>query len=61
MKHLFRNVFAVLVALLLATPMWAQEKKEIELTRLAIQRQRNELVNQCMELNLTEVQAFFPY
>ena len=60
MKHLFRIVWAILVAVLLATPMWAQENKEIELTRLAIQRQRDELVNQFMEFNLIEVQAFLP-
>ncbi len=60
MKHLFRIVWAILVAVLLATPIWAQENKEIELTRLAIQRQRDELVNQFMEFNLIEVQAFLP-
>ncbi len=61
MKHLFRIVWAVLVAVLLATPMWgAQQEKEIELTRLAIQRQRDDLVTQFMEFNYEEGQAFWP-
>ena len=54
MKHLYRIVWVVLVAVLLATPLWAQENKEIELNRLALQRQRNELVSQFMNLNLKE-------
>ena len=60
MKHICKIVWAVLFAVLLATPMWAQQDKEIELNRLALQRQRNELVNQFMELNLKEVGAFLP-
>ncbi len=60
MKHLLRIVWAVLVAVFLATPLWAQQHKKIELSRLALQRQRNELVNQFMELNLKEVRAFLP-
>ena len=60
MKHLFRIVWLVLVAVLMATPMWAQEKKEIELNRLALQRQRNELVNQFMKLSSEELPAFWP-
>ena len=60
MKHLYRIVWVVLVAAFLATPMWAQENKEIELNRLALQRQRNELVNQFMNLNLQEVGPFLP-
>ncbi len=60
MKHLCRIVWVVLVAVLLATPLWAQQEKQIELNRLALQRQRNELVNQFMELNLKEVGAFIP-
>ena len=60
MKHLCRIVWVVLVAVLLATPLWAQQDKLIELNRLALQRQRNELVNQFMNLNLEEVVAFLP-
>ena len=60
MKHLCRIVWVVLFVALLATPLWAQQEKEIELNRLALQRQRNELVNQFMELNLKEVGAFLP-
>ncbi len=60
MKHVCRIVWVVLVAVLLATPLWAQQEKQIELNRLALQRQRNELVNQFMELNLKEVGAFIP-
>ncbi len=60
MKHLHRIVWVVLVAVLMATPLWAQQDKLIELNRLALQRQRNELVNQFMELNLKEVGAFIP-
>jgi hypothetical protein len=59
MKPVHKIVWAVLVAVLLATPIWAQEK-EIELTRLALQRQRDDLVNQFMQLNLKEVGAFIP-
>jgi len=50
----------VLFAVLLATPLWAQQEKEIELTRMALQRQRDDLVNQFMKLNLKEVGAFIP-
>ncbi len=50
----------VLFAVLLATPLWSQQEKEIELTRLALQRQRDDLVNQFMKLNLQEVGAFIP-
>jgi len=50
----------VLFAVLLATPLWSQQEKEIELTRLALQRQRDDLVNQFMKLNLKEVGAFIP-
>ena len=60
MKHLCRIVWVVLFVVLLATPLWAQQDKEIELNRLALQRQRNELVSQFMELNLKEVGAFLP-
>ena len=60
MKHVCKIVWAVLVTVLLATPMWAQQDKEIEVNRLALQRQRNELVNQFMQLNLKEVGAFLP-
>ncbi len=60
MKHLCRIVWVVLVAVLMATPLWAQQDKQIELNRLALQRQRNELVNQFMKLNLKEVGAFIP-
>ena len=60
MKHVCKIVWAGLVAVLLATPLWAQQDKEIELNRLALQRQRNELVNQFMRLNLKEVRAFLP-
>lgn len=60
MKHLSRIVWVVLVAIVLATPLWALQEKQIELNRLALQRQRNELVNQFMNLNLKEVGAFFP-
>ncbi len=60
MKHVCKIVWAVLFAVLLATPLWAQQDKEIELNRLALQRQRNELVNQFMQLNLKEVGAFLP-
>ena len=60
MRHLLRIVWVVLVAVLMATPLWAQQDKEIELNRLALQRQRNELVNQFMNLNLKEVGAFLP-
>ena len=60
MKHLLRIVWVVLFAVLLATPLWSQQEKEIELTRLALQRQRDDLVNQFMKLNLKEVGAFIP-
>ncbi len=60
MKHVCKIVWAGLVAVFLATPLWAQQDKEIELNRLALQRQRNELVNQFMRLNLKEVGAFLP-
>lgn len=60
MKHLLRIVWVVLFAVLLATPLWSQQEKEIELTRLALQRQRDDLVNQFMKLNLQEVGAFIP-
>lgn len=60
MKHLLRIVWVVLFAVLLATPLWSQQEKEIELTRLALQRQRDDLVNQFMQLNLKEVGAFIP-
>ena len=60
MRHLFRIVWVVLVAVLMATPLWAQQEKQIELNRLALQRQRNELVNQFMNLNLKEVGPFLP-
>ncbi len=60
MKHLCRIVWVVLVAVLLATPLWAQQDKLIELNRLALQRQRNDLVSQFMNLNLKEVGAFLP-
>ncbi|MCH8017672.1 MAG: hypothetical protein IH917_13725 [Acidobacteria bacterium] len=60
MKYLSRIVWVVLFAVLLATPLWAQQEKEIELTRMALQRQRDDLVNQFMKLNLKEVGAFIP-
>ncbi len=60
MKHVCKIVWPGLVAVLLATPLWAQQDKQIELNRLALQRQRNELVNQFMKLNLQEVGAFLP-
>ncbi len=60
MKHLFRIVWVVLVAVVLTTPLWAVQVDEIALTRLAIQQQRNELVNQFMNLNLKEVGPFLP-
>ena len=60
MKHVCKIVWAGLVAVLLATPLWAQQDKEIELNRLALQRQRNDLVSQFMNLNLKEVGAFLP-
>ncbi len=60
MKHVCKIVWPGLVAVLLATPLWAQQEKQIELNRLALQRQRNELVNQFMKLNLKEVGAFLP-
>lgn len=60
MKYLSRIVWVVLFAVLLATPLWSQQEKEIELTRLALQRQRDDLVNQFMQLNLKEVGAFIP-
>ena len=60
MKYLSRIVWVVLFAVLLATPLWSQQEKEIELTRLALQRQRDDLVNQFMKLNLKEVEAFIP-
>ncbi len=60
MKHLSRIVWVVLAAVLLATPLWAQENEEIELNRLALQRQRNELVNQFMKLSSEELPAFWP-
>ena len=60
MNHFLKIVCIALFAVLLATPLWAQQEKEIELNRLALQRQRNELVNQFMELNLKEVGAFLP-
>lgn len=60
MKYLSRIVWVVLFAVLLATPLWSQQEKEIELTRLALQRQRDDLVNQFMKLNLKEVGAFIP-
>ncbi len=60
MKHVCKIVWPGLVAVLLATPLWAQQDKQIELNRLALQRQRNELVNQFMKLNLKEVGAFLP-
>ncbi len=60
MEHLFRIVWVVLVAVLLATPLLALQDKEIELNRLALQRQRNDLVSQFMNLNLKEVGAFLP-
>ena len=60
MKYLSRIVWVVLFAVLMATPLWAQQEKEIELTRLALQRQRDDLVNQFMKLNLKEVGAFIP-
>ncbi len=60
MKHLLRIVWVVLFAVLLATPLWSQQEKEIEVTRLALQRQRDDLVNQFMQLNLKEVGAFIP-
>ncbi len=50
----------VLFAVLLATPLWSQQEKEIELTRMALQRQRDDLVNQFMKLNLKEVGPFIP-
>ena len=60
MKHVCKVVWVVLFAVLLATPLWSQQEKEIELTRLALQRQRDDLVNQFMQLNLKEVGAFIP-
>ena len=60
MKHVCKIVWPGLVAVLLATPLLAQQDKQIELNRLALQRQRNELVNQFMKLNLKEVAAFLP-
>ena len=60
MKHLFKSVWVVLVAVVLTTPLWSQQEKEIELTRMALQRQRDDLVNQFMKLNLKEVGAFIP-
>jgi len=60
MKHVCKVVWVVLFAVLLATPLWSQQEKEIELTRLALQRQRDDLVNQFMQLNLKEVEAFIP-
>ena len=60
MKYLSRIVWVILAAVLLATPLLAQQDKQIELNRLALQRQRNELVNQFMKLNLKEVGAFLP-
>ena len=60
MKYLSRIVWVVLFAVLLATPLWSQQEKEIELTRMALQRQRDDLVNQFMKLNLKEVGAFIP-
>ncbi len=60
MKHVCKIVWPGLVAVLLATPLLAQQDKQIELNRLALQRQRNELVNQFMNLNLEEVVAFLP-
>ncbi|MEE8462389.1 MAG: hypothetical protein V3S50_09735 [Acidobacteriota bacterium] len=60
MKYLSRIVWVVLFAVLLATPLWSQQEKEIELTRLALQRQRDDLVNQFMQLTLKEVGPFIP-
>ncbi len=60
MKYLSKVVWVVTFGVLLATPLWAQQDKQIELNRLALQRQRNELVNQFMNLNLNEVVAFLP-
>ena len=60
MKYLSRIEWVVLFSVLLATPLWSQQEKEIELTRLALQRQRDDLVNQFMQLNLKEVGAFIP-
>ena len=60
MKHLFKSVWVVLVAVVLTTPLWSQQEKEIELTRLALQRQRDDLVNQFMQLTLKEVGPFIP-
>ncbi len=60
MKHLCRIVWVVLVAVFLAIPLWAQQDKQIELNRLALQRQRNELVNQFMKLSSEELPAFWP-
>ncbi len=60
MNHQLRSVWVVLLAVLLATPLWSQQEKEIEVTRLALQRQRDDLVNQFMKLNLKEVGAFIP-
>ena len=59
MKHLFRIVWVVLVAVVLTTPLWAVQVEEIELTRLAIQQQRNQLVSQFMELSSEEIPAFW--
>jgi len=59
MKHLFKIVWVVLAAVLLATPLWALQDEEIELTRLAIQQQRNQLVSQFMELSSEEIPAFW--
>ncbi len=59
MKHLFKSVWVVLVAVVLATPLWALQDEEIELTRLAIQQQRNQLVSQFMELSSEEIPAFW--
>ena len=60
MKYLSKIVWVVLFAVLLATPLWAQQEKEIELTRMALQRQRDDLVNQFMQLTLKEVGPFIP-
>ena len=59
MKHLFKSVWVVLVAVVVATPLWALQDEEIELTRLAIQQQRNQLVSQFMELSSEEIPAFW--
>jgi len=60
MNHQLRIVWVVLFAVLLATPLWSQQEKENELTRLALQRQRDDLVNQFMQLTLNEVGPFIP-